>query len=64
MALRASSGCRATLYRALAGLFHPQDRRRADRGKPRKTAPRELERYCEIIAALKLRTSNLKGRRL
>ena len=24
----------------------------------------ELERYCEIVAALKLRTSNLKGRHL
>ena len=38
--------------------------RRADRGKPRKVDRQELERYCEIVAALKLRTSNLKGRRL
>ena len=55
---------RATLYRALAGQLQPQGLRRADRGKPRKIDRQELERYCEIVAALKLRTSNLKGRRL
>ena len=55
---------RATLYRALAGLKRPQGLRRADRGEPRKINRQELERYCEIVAALKLRTSNLKGRRL
>ena len=55
---------RATLYRALAGLLRPQGLRRADCGEPRKITRRELERYCEIVAALKLRTSNLKGRRL
>ena len=55
---------RATLYRALAGQLQPQGLRRADRGKPRKINRQELEHYCEIVAALKLRTSNLKGRRL
>ena len=55
---------RATLYRALAGQLQPRGLRRADRGQPRKMARGELERYCEIVAALKLRTSNLKGRRL
>lgn len=55
---------RTTLYRALVGQFQPQGLRRADRGKPRKIDRQELERYCEIVAALKLRTSNLKGRRL
>ena len=55
---------RATLYRALAGLMRPQGLRRADRGEPRKINRQELEHYCEIVAALKLRTSNLKGRRL
>ena len=55
---------RATLYRALAGLMRPQGLRRADRGEPRKINRQELERYCEIVAALKLRTSNLKGRHL
>jgi len=55
---------RATLYRGLAGQLQPRGLRRADRGQPRKMARGELERYCEIVAALKLRTSNLKGRRL
>lgn len=55
---------RATLYRALAGQFRPRSLRRADRGEPRKLTRHELERYCEIVAALKLRTSNLKGRHL
>ena len=55
---------RATLYRALAGQFRPHGLRRADRGEPRKLTRLELERYCEIVAALKLRTSNLKGRHL
>ena len=55
---------RATLYRALAGQFRPRGLRRADRGEPRKLTRHELEHYCEIVAALKLRTSNLKGRHL
>ena len=55
---------RSTVYRALAGQLRPRSLRRADRGEPRKIARIELERYCEIVAALKLRTSNLKGRRL
>ena len=55
---------RATVYRALAGQLRPRGQRRADRGEPRKIPRNELERYCELVAALKLRTSNLKGRRL
>ena len=55
---------RATVYRALAGQLRPRGLRRADRGEPRKIPRAELERYCELVAALKLRTSNLKGRRL
>ena len=55
---------RATIYRALAGQLRPKGLRRADRGEPRKTPRAELERYCEIIAALKIRTSNKQGRKL
>ena len=55
---------RATVYRALAGQFRPRGLRRADRGEPRKIPRAELERYCELVAPLKLWTSNLKGRRL
>lgn len=54
---------RATVYRALSGQLRPKGLRRADRGQPRKIPHAELERYCEIVAALKIRTSNLKGRR-
>jgi len=55
---------RSTVYRALSGQLRPMGLRRVDRGEPRKIPRTELERYCEIIAALKIRTSNLKGRRL
>jgi len=55
---------RATLYRALQRQLRPKALRRADRGKPRKIPAAEMERYCEIVAALKLRTTNRKGRHL
>jgi hypothetical protein len=55
---------RATLYRALRRHLRPKAVRRADRGKPRKLAVSDMERYCEIIAALKIRTTNKKGRHL
>ena len=54
----------ATVYRALAGQLRPKGLRRADRSEPRKIARTELERYFEIVAALNVRTSNLKRRRL
>lgn len=55
---------RATLYRALRQHLRPKPVRRVDRGRPRKLALADLERYCEIIATLKLRTTNKKGRHL
>jgi len=55
---------RATLYRALKQPPRPKAIRRCDRGHPRKIPLSDLERYCEIIAALKIRTSNKKGRHL
>lgn len=55
---------RATLYRALCQPLRPKSVRRADRGQPRSLPVSELERYCEIIAALKLRTTNKKRRHL
>lgn len=54
----------STLYRSLRQQLRPKSIRRADRGLPRKLTLVELERYCEIVAALKLRTSNKKGRHL
>ena len=53
-----------TLYRQLRTLHRPRPVRRADRGQPRKITAAELERWCEMIAALKLRTTNKKGRHL
>lgn len=37
---------------------------RADHGVPRILPRAEFERFCEVIAALKIRTSNKKGRHL
>jgi hypothetical protein len=53
---------RATLYRLLRGGRRPKDAHRADRGQPRVMAAAELERWCEIVAAMKVRTTNKKGR--
>lgn len=54
----------ATLYRALRERTRPHALRRTDKGKPRVLPPDQMERYCEVIAALKIRTSNTKGRHL
>lgn len=54
----------STVYRALKSLHQPKGLRRADRGKPRGIPERDLVHYCEIIAALKVRTNNRKGRHL
>ncbi|MDX2244819.1 MAG: IS481 family transposase [Leptolyngbyaceae cyanobacterium bins.302] len=53
-----------TLYRALRERSHLQSLRRADYGIPRVMSQTTLEQYCEVIAALKIRTSNKKGRHL
>lgn len=53
-----------TVYRALQRLHRPHAAHRADRGKPRVLPAAELQRYCELVAALKLRTTNQQGRHL
>lgn len=53
-----------TVYRALYAFRKPHSAHRADHGKPRLLPQSELERYCELIAALKLRTTNKQGRHL
>jgi hypothetical protein len=55
---------RATLYRLLRGNRRPKDAARADRGVTRVMPADELERVCEIVAAMKIRTTNRKGRHL
>ena len=54
----------ATVYRSLQERHRPKDLRRADRGKPRALGQDEMIRYCEIVAALKIRTVNGQGRKL
>lgn len=54
----------ATLYRALRERVRPKTIHRADRGTPRKVSLPEMELYCEVIAAFKIRTSNKKGRHI
>lgn len=51
-----------TIYRTLKNLRKPRLAHRADHGKPRVLPMAELERYCELIAAVKLRTTNKQGR--
>jgi hypothetical protein len=53
-----------TLYRALAQIARPKALRRSDRGTPRVVPQEKMEYYCELIAAIKVRTSNKKGRHL
>lgn len=53
-----------SLYRALARRARPKALRRSDHGQPRVLPVEQLERYCELIAAMKVRTSNKKGRHL
>lgn len=52
------------MYRSLKSLTQPKGLRRNDRGHPRGSLGDEMVRYCEIIAALKLRTTNKQGRHL
>ena len=53
-----------TVYRSLHRLLQPHTVHRADHGRPRVLAQAELERCCELIAALNLRTTNKQGRHL
>ena len=53
-----------TLYRLLRQRRQPHSAGRSDRGSPRVLPQAELERYLELIAALKVRTANGKGRHL
>ena len=47
-----------TMYRALRELSRPKSIRRADHGRTRVAPQAEMERYAEIVAAMKLRTLN------
>jgi hypothetical protein len=53
-----------TLYRAVREHTRPRALRRADYGLPRVMPKDQMEQYCEVIAAIKLRTSNKQGHHL
>lgn len=53
-----------TIYRSLREQFRPRALHRRDRGVPRKLSRKEMEHLCEVIAAVKLRTTNQKRRHL
>ncbi len=53
-----------TIYRALRELTRPKSVRRSDHGSTRAAPAATMERYAEIVAALKIRTTNKKGRHL
>ncbi|MES2355528.1 MAG: IS481 family transposase [Pseudomonadota bacterium] len=53
-----------SIYRALKDALKVRPAHRADHGVPRILPKLDLERYCELVAAMKLRTTNKKGRHL
>jgi hypothetical protein len=55
---------RATLYRLLRDDRRPKEAYRSDRDRPRVLPADEIERLCAIVAAMKIRTTNKKGRHL
>lgn len=54
----------STVRRALRRHTQPQSARRADYNRPRIISYETMEQYCELMAALKVRTTNKKGRHL
>jgi hypothetical protein len=55
---------RATLYRLLRPDRRPKDAHRSDRGSSRIMPADQIERLCAVVAAMKVRTTNRKGRHL
>jgi hypothetical protein len=54
----------STVRRALKNYRQPRSIQRADYNKPRKISSEEMLSYCELIAALKIRSTNRKGKQL
>ena len=54
----------STVRRALKNYRQPRSAQRTDYNKPRKISTEEMLRYCELIAALKIRSTNRKGKQL
>lgn len=54
----------STVRRALKNYRRPHATGRSDYNQPRKISREEMLRYCELIAALKIRSTNRKGKQL
>ena len=54
----------STVRRALKNYRQPHSIQRSDYNKPRRISAEEMLRYCELIAALKIRSTNRKGKQL
>lgn len=54
----------STVHRSIRCYSQPQATRRADYNRPRVISRELMGRYCEVIAALKIRTTNKKGHHL
>ena len=55
---------KSSVYRQLRELFKPKSIKRSDSGKSRIIPLHEMEKYCQLIAAMKIRTLNKKGHHL
>lgn len=54
----------STVRRVLRTYQKPKSLKRTDFNRPRNMTAAEMQNYCEIVAAVKLRTTNKKGRHL
>lgn len=54
----------STVRRALKNYSNPHSTKRNDYNRPRKISKEEMLHYCELIAALKIRSTNRKGKQL
>jgi transposase InsO family protein len=54
----------STVRRAIKNYSQPRSITRSDYNCPRKISKEEMIRYCELIAALKIRSTNRKGKQL
>jgi transposase InsO family protein len=54
----------STVRRALRNYIKPKSVKRSDFNRPRTVSAADMQNYCELIAALKIRTRNKKGRHL
>lgn len=54
----------STVRRALRNYRKPKSAKRRDFNCPRTISAADMQTYCELIAALKIRTTNKKGRHL